>query len=523
MMRWRAILAAAVAALLIWVALILPARPGSAPMDWARLTPELPLILFALVLGGRVIRPFIWITLVAVVIHKLADIATFSALARGFNLRADLPLIEASARLLHGAFGWPGALGAAVGALLALVGISWGMWWASGVWARSAPGRLPALALGGVAVLSAGLIWSGQMGAQAAQYAWGRAELFQRTQSELRDFREAANRDPFRDAEGLFAQIDRDVLVVWIESYGRTSFDTPFYAQTHLPTLWRAQARLGAAGLASRSGFLAAPTRGGQSWLSHASLAQGQWIADQTRYRASLVSGRQGLFHHAARAGFQTAAVMPAITLPWPEASRMGFETVLEAAHLGYRGLPFNWVTMPDQFTLVALDRLLRSAGRDRHLFAQIALISSHAPWVPVPRLLEWDEIGDGSEFDAMAQDGDPPEVVWRDRDRVRDQYRLAVDYSLQVVFDYALRHAADPPLMIVIGDHQAAPRIALDERPDVAIHVIGPDHLVQRTADWGLVPGLVPPEDQPVPRMDVLRDLILETFRAASDDRPPA
>jgi hypothetical protein len=38
---------------------------------------------------------------------------------------------------------------------------------------------------------------------------------------------------------------------------------------------------------------------------------------------------------------------------------------------------------------------------------------------------------------------GDPPDVVWRDRDRVRDQYRQAVDYALTVVFDYAARHAA--------------------------------------------------------------------------------
>ncbi|MDM7459043.1 MAG: sulfatase [Paracoccus sp. (in: a-proteobacteria)] len=522
-MTLRVVLPLAVAALLIWLALILPSRPGNAPLDWARLTPELPLILLALSLGGKVMRPVTWAVLVALATHKLADLATFSALARGFNLRADLPLIEASSRLLHGTFGWSGVIAAIAAVVLALVAIAWGLWWAAGVWARCSLGGVPGLMLVGIAILSATLIWSGHMRADAAQYTWGRAELFQRTQSELRDFRAAASRDPFRDAQGLFGRIDRDVLVIWIESYGRTSFDTPFYAETHLPTLWRAQARLGAAGLATRSGFLEAPTRGGQSWLSHASFAQGQWIADQTRYRAALVSGRQGVFHHAARAGLHTAAVMPAITLPWPEASRMGFETVLEAAHLGYRGLPFNWVTMPDQFTMVALDRLLRRPGRDRHLFAQIALISSHAPWVPVPRLLDWDEIGDGSEFDAMATEGDPPEVVWRDRDRVRDQYRLAVDYSLHVVFDYALRHAAEPPLMIVIGDHQAAPRIALDERPDVAIHIIGPEHLVRQTADWGLSPGLVPPEDAPVLPMNVMRDLMLETFRTPTDERPPA
>jgi hypothetical protein len=205
---------------------------------------------------------------------------------------------------------------------------------------------------------------------------------------------------------------------------------------------------------------------------------------------------------------------MPQITLDWPESLVMGFETVLAAADLGYAGRNFNWVTMPDQFTFAAMDRLLREDREDaRHLFVQVATGSSHAPWVPVPEMVDRDEIGDGRIFDAMAAAGDPPDVVWRDRDRVRAQYRLAVDYALQVVLDYAARHAETPPLMIVLGDHQAAGFVALDERPDVPIHVIGPAHLVARTAGWGLSPGLLPPQDAPVTPMDRLRDMILGSF----------
>jgi hypothetical protein len=64
-----------------------------------------------------------------------------------------------------------------------------------------------------------------------------------------------------------------------------------------------------------------------------------------------------------------------------------------------------------------------------------------------------------------------------------------------------------------VVGDHQAAGFVALDERPDVAVHVIGPPHLVERVADWGWTPGLVPPEDmRPVP-MERMRDMILDAF----------
>lgn len=191
----------------------------------------------------------------------------------------------------------------------------------------------------------------------------------------------------------------------------------------------------------------------------------------------------------------------------------MGFETVLAAKDLGYAGKPFNWVTMPDQFTLAALDRLLRSGEADRPIFAQVALVSSHAPWVPVPKLLPWEDLGDGRIFDAVASSGDPPDVVWRDRDRVREQYRLAVDYALQTIFDYAALHAVDPPLLLVIGDHQAAGFVALDERPDVPVHLVGPPALVARTAAWGWTEGLVPGTSSVPQPMDEMRDLIIRTF----------
>ena len=212
------------------------------------------------------------------------------------------------------------------------------------------------------------------------------------------------------------------------------------------------------------------------------------------------------------------AAARPGIPAETPVSSTdplavSGVLALAPAADLGYRGQPFNWVTMPDQFTLAALDRLLRDTPSDRRLFAQVALISSHAPWVPIPRLVPWDELGDGTIFDDMALSGDRPEVVWRDHDRVRDQYRQSITYALETVFAYAMRHADNPPLMIVLGDHQAAGFIALDERPDVPVHVIGPPDLLTQLADWGWTPGLIPADDAPVLPMEAMRDLLLNSF----------
>ena len=526
------------AALVFHLLLIQPNHPAA--MTWQALLVfplELPAILLGLIAlpqagWSRIARGALVAVLMLIALLKAADYAMFTALGRGFNPVADLPLIEAGLRLATGAIGPVLTFGALLAASVVIACVGGALWWASGVWARIAAPPFLARGMAAASILFAGVAaaeighamgrWSLPVAppgaAFTARVGLERIEMARETLAELRAFEAAAAQDPHAAREGLLRGLDRDVLVVFVESYGRTSFDTPLYAETHRATLRAAEARLGALGLSMRSGFLSAPTRGGQSWLSHATFANGLWIADQTSHGALLASGRRSLFHIASDAGFRTAAVMPQITLDWPESALMGFETVLAARDLGYGGRPFNWVTMPDQFTFAAMDRLLRDGRDDRPLFAQIALGSSHAPWVPVPELVAWEEIGDGRIFNAMARAGDPPDVVWRDRDRVREQYRRAVDYALRVVVDYAARHAADPPLIFVVGDHQPAGFVALDDRPDVPVHVIGPERLVSAASGWGWTEGLVPDDSVEVLSMARMRDLILDAYSGAPE-----
>ena len=530
---WRRFGTLALSAVFLHLVLIQPNHPAA--MTWGALSSfalEWPLLLLALpVIGdgraGRLLRAVLTLTLTVIVVLKAADFGMFTAFTRGFNPVGDMPLIAAAFRLTWGSIGLLPAIAAVLGVAALMIAIAACLWWAMGVWARLSLPRPAQFASGlaafvalGLAVADVGSImarWPVPFNAPGtaftARVGLERAFLVRDTLADLRTFNDLARADPFAARGGLLDRIDRDVLVVFVESYGRTSMDTPFYAQQHRPLLERATQDLRDAGLAMQSAYLTSPTHGGQSWLAHATFANGMRVDGQARYQAALASGRETLFHIAARSGFHTAAVMPAITLDWPEAAFMGFETVLPAADLGYRGLPFNWVTMPDQFTLAALDRLLREAPSDRNLFAQVALISSHAPWVPIPRLVPWEDLGDGTVFDEMAQSGDRPEVVWRDHDRVRDQYRQSITYALETLVAYAIRHADDPPLLIVLGDHQAAGFIALDERPDVPVHLIGPPDLLAQVADWGWTPGLIPTDSAPILPMEAMRDLLLSGF----------
>ncbi len=461
---------------LLFLVVALPGVPGA---DLSRLFAVLPLEWLLLVLAlalvaldGRardLLAMLVSVGLVAVFLLKLGDVAMLTALNRPFNPVVDMLLVAAGLNVLTGSIGVlaTGAVVVAVAALAIafLVAVFFSARCLLNLRLRGAarPGALgAALVCGTLLVANAGQregFWKLPLDVQGAASAthfvtatWQRSRT---SLAELARFRTAAASDPHAVRTGLFDLVGgRDVLVVFIESYGRASFDNPLYSETHIATLRDAQARLDEAGYAMKSGWLTSPTAGGQSWLAHGTLASGLATTDQARYGAMLASGRQSLFHLAQDAGFRTAAVMPAITMAWPEGRMMGFDTILAAGDLGYAGQPFNWITMPDQYTLSAFEALLPPDPRPD--FVQVALISSHAPWVPVPQMIDWADVGDGRVFDRWATSGDTPAEVWSDRDRVREQYRLAIDYALQAATGYAQRRE-DLPLILILGDHQPA------------------------------------------------------------------
>ena len=190
----------------------------------------------------------------------------------------------------------------------------------------------------------------------------------------------------------------------------------------------------------------------------------------------------------------------------------MGFDQILPAADLYYKGEPFHWVTMPDQFTLAKYEDLLGVDSRAN--FIQIVLVSSHTPWTPLPDAMPWGDIGDGTEFNDMAGRGPTPRELWKDDDNVRDAYRRAIDYSLQVTFEYIVQQGDDAPLVFVLGDHQAWEYIAGSDSHNVPMHVVGPPELVARLYDWGWQEGLIP--GGAPRRMDSFRNDFIEAFTDA-------
>jgi hypothetical protein len=341
-----------------------------------------------------------------------------------------------------------------------------------------------------------------------------------RALEEQRAFAAEADNDAFRDvpAERLLRGLaGKDVLIGVVESYGRSALDNPKMAATLNPALEAADARLTAAGFGSRSGFLTSSTYGGGSWLAHATFQTGLWIPNQGRYRQAMASKRTTITKSFQRAGWHTVAVEPGNKHTWPEADFYGYTEVYDSRNLGYRGPQFGWSSMPDQYTLSFFQKNVYSQPRRAPLFAEVTLTSSHTPWAPLPEMVDWDAVGDGSIYGPIAARALQQDETWQSTGKVRSAYAKSVAYSIDSLTSWAAKYGNDDLVMVIFGDHQASPRVSgQDASHDVPISIIAKDPAVlDRISSWGWTPGMRPDDDAPVTRMDKFRNVFLSAYAA--------
>jgi hypothetical protein len=122
--------------------------------------------------------------------------------------------------------------------------------------------------------------------------------------------------------------------------------------------------------------------------------------------------------------------------------------------------------------------------------------------------------MGDGSVFEPYRREGYPPEETWWDVDVLRDGYARSLAYSIEAMAGFAANLLDDHTLLIVPGDHQAAPWVTGAEGADVPVHVIARDpDLVQPFLDWGFQPGAIPPSGGAAHRMDEFREWLVRAY----------
>ena len=169
----------------------------------------------------------------------------------------------------------------------------------------------------------------------------------------------------------------------------------------------------------------------------------------------------------------------------------------------------------PTSTRSLALHRLELAKRHRPPLFAEVDLISSHAPWTRIPRLIPWNEVGDGSIFGRIPPEESTQAALFGDAARARAAYGHSIEYSLRTLFSFVRRYGDDNTVLVVLGDHQPATLVTgQGAAHDVPISVIAHDpKVMDQIAGWGWQDGMLPSPHAPVWPMAAFRDRFLTAF----------
>ncbi|MEU5009902.1 sulfatase [Streptomyces sp. NPDC021749] len=530
--RWRAV-TSVLAAVLVFGALVLPD-------DLLRLTPgafaRIPvegiagaaLLLLLPPRPRRVVAVVAGAGLGLMTLLDLLNMGFRAVLVRPFDPVLDWGLFGDAASFLDDSAGRTGAIAAVIGAVLLALALPVLMALAvlrlSHVLVRHG-----SLATRGTLVLGTAWLVSAALGLQlagaplasrtTAEHLDDRAQQVRTSLADERVFAKEAATDPFEHTPSdrlLTGLRGKDVIFTFIESYGRTAIADPLIGPGVDKVLAEGTAQLRRAGFTARSGWLTSSTAGGGSWLAHSTFLSGLWINNQQRYRTVTSSDRLSLTRAFRRTGaWRTVGIMPGVSRSWPEARFYGLDTVYDSRTLGYKGPQFSWSRMPDQYSLSAFERLQHGKRGGKPLMSEIILTSSHNPWAPLPKMLGWGRVGDGSVYRAVKEAGKDPKDVWQDATRVRTEYGRAIQYSLHSLLSYVEKYGRKNTVLVFLGDHQPVPTVTGQHAGrDVPVAIVAHDpDVLRRISDWGWQPGLRPGPRTPVWRMDTFRDRFLTAY----------
>jgi hypothetical protein len=534
---WRVVLSGAVtvlATVVVWAALVAPNRLSElSPVAFLRLPLEgVVLVGLALVLPariGRAVAVVAGVVLGLLVLVTVLDMGFYEVLDRPFDPVNDGAYLGPAFGVLVDSVGRIGAIAVAIagGALVLAVLVLLPLCVLRLARVCSAHRRTSL-----VAVVALGAAWvllavstvqltagTHVASANAAGLAEDEAQLVRSGVADRKVFAKTLAHDPYADAaaDGLLTGLrGKDVLLVFVESYGRVAVQGSSFSPGVDRVLDDGTARLHAAGFSARSAFLTSPTFGAASWLAHSTLQSGLWVDSQQRYDQLVTRDRLTLTDAFGRAGWRTVSDVPSDTHGWEAGSSFyHFDQLYDSRNVGYRGPRFSYATMPDQYTLSALQRLELGKTHRTPVMAEVDLVSSHHPWTPLPRLVPWARVGDGSVFDGMPQQGASPQTVFRDPAKVRAAYGKSIEYSLNSLVSFVQTYPDPNLVLVVLGDHQPHTYVSGTRvGHDVPVSVIAHDpRVLDQIAGWGWQDGLRPRPGAPVWRMDSFRDRFLTAY----------
>lgn len=327
-----------------------------------------------------------------------------------------------------------------------------------------------------------------------------------------------------------------------VESYGRILTVDETTGPQWKAEVERIERDLKAQGWFCVTAFSVAPVSGGRSWLAEATLLSGIRVRYEAVFRHLVqeMESTPNLVLFLASQGYETTLLAPKERelQGLPLENHFGYDHTIRRDDLEYTGKRVGWGEIPDQYTLeFSEDTLFSKISAPQ--FVNFHMVSSHAPWSAVPRLVsDWRSFNDGrSEGEGIQPEQNLDEVFVRLRRFRRveprftymgemDQLKVgaywrSIRYDLRVIQRYLQAHR-DDRLVLVLGDHQPPFISTIDGSYDVPLHVFARDPaLLEEFRRVGFIDGMaIDPADHPVLLHEGLFSLMLRVLARCCSER---
>jgi len=288
-----------------------------------------------------------------------------------------------------------------------------------------------------------------------------------------------------------------NVYVILVESYGSVLYKRDDFREAYTTLLGELDQTLAAEEWHVASTMSTAPTWGGGSWMSYASLLFGlhidkhpQFLFLRNQYR---FKDYPDLGHFLKAQGYRYFRLSSmSVEMPdyeWAQyQSFYGVDDWLRYRDLAYTGTRYSWgPSPPDQYSLNFMRDHMRAEtanGEDPTLFFFITQ-NSHYPWTPMPPVVDaWQALN--QPMDTVAAAGT------RDHQWMRRNYLNSIEYQLRTLTDFVLAGEDEDAIYILVGDHQP-PRVSRkSDGWETPMHIISRDPaLTESLAQYGFTQGL--------------------------------
>jgi hypothetical protein len=511
---------------LIWLVFDLPMAlaPDRLDLAFVRPTGEILGLFTALGLSYRVRhgRPIRWVILVVAVVLSVlrVDRAVFFLLTRTEPLLYDqLFMLRHFVVLIFDLF--------SVGLLLSLLGVALGVtlvsWGMGALFRKAAPLREPSrtreaarVILGAWALVL--LLTAMSPAPPSVPFVrWMTPALLANVAESRHIYRATRARieeSPYRSFDTVRLARKPDVLLLFVESYGKLMAERPSMRGPWALALTAMNDRLSHAGWHAVSGYGTAPVSGGRSWLAVGSILMGTTIRYEAEFKQLMdsVDRLPTLPRFFSEQGYETVLLAPS------DRSRLGmraenhysYDRYVRFSDLDYRGPAMGWGVVPDQYALgFTQEHVLKDIQRP--LFLHFHMVSSHAPWEHIPEYVEdfdsWNQSGArrteshltnevGRRLTRYSRQEAHDGYMGALTEKLRDGFVTSVLYDFRVVEEFLAERPKDA-LVILMGDHQPPVVAPETEGFDVPIHVLARDpKLLEEFVTRGFSPGLVLPRD---------------------------